>query len=449
MRRTRPFAACAAAVIGLSAIAGGAGANDTPLSVYLAALEHNAALQASRAGLDAEREATAITFGQLLPNLSLSSNISRNQVDRSLAGSPSERFDYNSQSNTLNLRQPIYRRYNLAAYVQSKSQVEAAEANFGRTRGELAVKVVSAYFDATYADVSAQLIEVQKTAVAAQADAAIKSFQAGAGTRIDVDEAKSKYDMVLAQEIEVHNQQINTRRALQALIARPVARLGALDPGRMLLLVPRPSDGDAWVAEAVAANPELAAARSQIGIAEQEVHKAVSGHHPTLDLVASVGTSGNDSLATLNRSGDVRFRQNIIGLQLSVPLYAGGQVNATVRQARAKLEQAKFQAEEIRRNLEAAVQREFDSLAQTAAKIQALQQAESSGQQTVQSVRRGVEAGVRSVLDVLQADQQLFSVRSDLARERYRHLLARLRLAALAGREAEPDLKDMNAWFGG
>ena len=353
MRRTRPFAACAAAVIGLSAIAGGAGANDTPLSVYLAALEHNAALQASRAGLDAEREATAITFGQLLPNLSLSSNISRNQVDRSLAGSPSERFDYNSQSNTLNLRQPIYRRYNLAAYVQSRSQVEAAEANFGRTRGELAVKVVSAYFDATYADVSAQLIEVQKTAVAAQADAAIKSFQAGAGTRIDVDEAKSKYDMVLAQEIEVHNQQINTRRALQALIARPVARLGALDPRRMLLLVPRPSDGDAWVAEAVAANPELAAARSQIGIAEQEVHKAVSGHHPTLDLVASVGTSGNDSLATLNRSGDVRFRQNIIGLQLSVPLYAGGQVNATVRQARAKLEQAKFQAEEIRRKLEA------------------------------------------------------------------------------------------------
>jgi outer membrane protein/protease secretion system outer membrane protein len=234
---------------------------------------------------------------------------------------------------------------------------------------------------------------------------------------------------------------------LQALIARPPGALAALQVGRMALAPPEPAEVDAWIAEAEAGSPELRAARYRVTMAEQEVQKAGAGHHPTLDIVAFSGKSGNDSLATLSNTGDVRFRQNVIGLQLSLPIFAGGQVSATVGQARAKLVQAGHQVEDIRANLGLQVRREFSNLMQAVAKVRALEQAEASARQTFDSTRKGVVAGVRSTLEVLLADQQLFVVRRDLARERYQYVISRLRLVTLAGREADPDLKLLSAWF--
>ena len=431
----------------LAAAAGATHAAETPTSVFRAALEGNAGLRASRAGVEAEREAINIAFGTLLPNLSIASSRTRNQVDRSLAGAASERFNYAGTSDALNLRQPLYRPANMAAWDQAKAQANAAEADSLRVRSELAVKAISTYFDAVLTEDVDSYLQSQKAAAAAQVDAATKGLVAGSGTRIDIDEARSKLDLLLAQEIDLRNQRADARRALGAMMARPPEALARLTPERMETAPPFPADAAPLLAEAVERNPELASARAQVAAAELEVRKAFTGHHPTLDLVASTSRSGNDSLATLNRAGDVQFRQNILGLQLSIPIYAGGQVSATVRQANARLEQSREQAEEIRRQIEVTVQKEFDNLTQGMAKIRALERATASAAQTAESVRKGVLAGIRSTLEVLTADQQVFQVRSDLARERYRYLLARLRLAAAVGRDMVEDLQTMSTWF--
>ena len=442
LRRPRLAATCV-----LAACASFAHAAETPLSVYQAALTGNAAYRAVRAGAEADREAINIAFGALLPNLSISSVRNRNQVDRSLGGGAPERFDYASASDALTLRQPLYRPGNLAAWDQAKAQADASESDALRARGELAVKALSTYFDAAFTDDVDGYLQAQKAAAAAQVEAATRGLAAGSGTRIDIDEARSRLDLLLAQEIDLRNQRADARRTLGALMARPPTALARLTPERMLLAPQKPDEAAALVAEAVARNPELATARAQVAAAALEVSKASAGHYPTLDLVASTSRSGNDSLATLNRTGDVQFRQNVIGVQLNVPLYAGGQVSATVRQAAARLEQARQRAEEARRQLEVTVQKEFDNLTQGAAKIRALERAVASAAQTADSVRKGVVAGVRSTLEVLSADQQVFQVKSDLARERYRYLLARLRLTAAIGRDMEEDLEKLSAWF--
>jgi outer membrane protein/protease secretion system outer membrane protein len=442
----RPDRLCACLLAVAMGLAHGA---ETPLSVFRAALEGNAGFRATRAGVEAEREAINIAFGALLPNLSIASARNRSQVDHSLAGSAPERFDYTSASDALNLRQPLYRPANLAAWDQAKARVEAAEADSRRARSELAVKTVSTYFDAALTEDVDHYLQAQKAAATAQVSAATRGLAAGSGTRIDIDEARSRLDLLLAQEIDLQNQRADARRTLGALMARPPQALARLAPERMETAPPFAAEAAPLVAEAIERNPELATARAQVAAAELEVRKATTGHHPTLDLVASASRSGNDSLATLNRAGDVQFRQNIIGLQLSIPLYAGGQVGAAVRQATARLEQARQQAEETRRQLEVTVQKEFDNLSQGMAKIRALERAVASAVQTAESVRKGVLAGVRSNLEVLTADQQVFQVRSDLARERYRYLLARLRLAAAIGRDMQEDLQTLSTWFAG
>ena len=151
----------------------------------------------------------------------------------------------------------------------------------------------------------------------------------------------------------------------------------------------------------------------------------------------------------MNRFGNTEYDTTSYGVQLTVPLFAGGQVSATSRQARAKLEQLTQQAEEMRRNLSVQTQREYDNIVQGIARIRALERAEISGLQTVVSAKKGVEAGVRSTLDVLQVEQQYFTVLRDLFQARYSYLIAGIKLKALAGTLAEPDMARISAQFEG
>ena len=198
LRRPRLAATCV-----LAACASFAHAAETPLSVYQAALTGNAAYRAVRAGTEADREAINIAFGALLPNLSISSVRNRNQVDRSLGGGAPERFDYASASDALTLRQPLYRPGSLAAWDQAKAQADASESDALRARGELAVKALSTYFDAAFTDDVDGYLQAQKAAAAAQVEAATRGLKAGSGTRIDIDEARSRLDLLLAQEIDL------------------------------------------------------------------------------------------------------------------------------------------------------------------------------------------------------------------------------------------------------
>ena len=422
-------------------------AGDSLLALYQEALTANAAYLATRAGVDADRENEAVARGQLFPSLSISGSYGRNDTQRKTGSLPSENFNYDSHSYNLGLRQPLFRKYNFALYAQAKAQGEAADARLSQAEKELAVRLVSAYMDVLFADEQARLIEIQKSSLSAQLAAAERGLVAGTGTRIDIDEARSRYDMVLAQEIEVDNLRAHNRRTLGAMVNRGIGSLQSLDVGRFQPAPPVPADVQAWVAEAEAGNPEYQGLLAQRKAAEQEVEKALAGHYPSVDLYANAGRSGNDSLSNLNRFGDTVYATTSYGVQVNIPLFAGGQVNATVRQARAKLEQISQQGEDMRRNIAVQTQREFDNVVQGLAKIRALERAELSGRQTVLSARKGVEAGVRSTLDVLQVEQQYYTVLRDLAQARFSYLIAGVKLKALAGALSPDDIGGVAAQF--
>ena len=414
---------------------------------YEAAYENDATIRAARAGAQASREKLPQARAQQRPNVSL--NASRNHNDltsetQNSQGKPvRSENQYYSGNQSLSVRQPLYRPYVSALVRQAQAQVEEADAALERDEQTLVTRVGEAYFDALLAQDQVLLIEAQKTTYTTQLDAARKGLQAGTGTRTDIDEAQARLDMTLAQELEALQHVEFTRRRLESLMGRPVDVLASLDVQRFNPTAPIPGLVEDWVERAEQANPELQSLRAQLDAAGMEVEKAQAGHKPTLDAVAQWSRSSSDSVTNVNS----RYDNKTIGLQLSVPLYSGGYVNSTVRQAVAAHERAREVLEATRRDLGVRVHREFRGMTEGVLRIGALEQAVRSAQQAVLSNRKSFEAGSRTTLDVLNAEQQKTAALRDLAQARYVYLVSRLRLLSLAGEDRQASVAQVNAWL--
>lgn len=417
---------------------------------YRLALQQDARYQAARAETAASREAVPQAYAQLMPNISGSLSRSKNQTDSETPGFLGNRvhnnYEYLSSSYVLNLRQPLYRKYSFAQYHQAKSQVVGAEALLDKSLQDMLVRLSGAYFEALMAQDQMALVQSQKEAFAAQLQGAKRAFQAGQGTRTDIDDAQARYDMILAQELEAQHNLGHTRRQLGAIINRPVEQLeqlARLDPGRMELLPPNPANPEEWIARGEEVNPELRAARANIESARQELEKARAGHFPTVDLVASRSRNLSVNDVSINQL----YLTTAVGVQVNIPLFAGGYVDSQLRQTLANLEKYRQQYEAGRREVGLQIGKEFQNVSEGVFKVKALEQAERSADQAVYSNQKGLQAGVRTLVDILNARQQRLNVRRDLAQARYQYILARLRLLGLVGAINEDEIKVVNAWL--
>ena len=412
---------------------------------YEAAYENDATIRAARAGAQASREKLPQARAQQRPNVSL--NASRNHNDLTsktqnmLGQQQTNENKYYSGSQSLSVRQPLYRPYLSALVRQAQAQVEDADAALERDEQTLVTRVGEAYFDALLAQDQVLLIEAQKATYATQLDAARKGLQAGTGTRTDIDEAQARLDLTLAQELEALQNVEFTRRRLESLMGRPVDVLASLDVQRFNPTAPIPGLVDAWVERAEQASPELQSLRAQLDAAGMEVEKAQAGHKPTLDAVAQWSRSNSDTVTSVNQ----RYDNKSIGLQLTVPLYAGGYVSSTVRQAVAAQERAREALEAARRDLGVRVHREFRGMTEGVLRVKALEQAVRSAEQAVLSNQKSFQAGSRTTVDVLNAQQQKTTAQRDLAQARYLYLVSRLRLQALAGDDRQASVAQANS----
>ncbi len=417
------------------------------LQAYQAAMEQDASIRATRAATDARRERLPQARAQLLPNLSASASRNHNDLERTtpnFLGNPvTSNTRYGSSSEALTLRQPIFRKYQMADYRQAQAQVDDANAILERELQNVAVRVSGAYFEALLTAEQLALVLAQKTAYSTQLDAARKRLAAGAGTRTDIDEAQAALDLNLAQELEARQNVEFTRRQLQTLVNRPIERLAALDAQKMQLVPPVPNRVEDWIARAEASSPEMHALKAQLEAARHEVEKAQAGHYPTLDAVAQWSRSDSDTVYSVAN----RYTNKAIGLQLNIPIFAGGYVNSLVRQALAEQERAEQALEALRRDLGVRLHREFRGVTEGVLRVRALEQAVRSMEQVVLSNRRSYQAGSRTLVDTLNAEQQKVSAQRDLAQARFVYLMSRVRLQALAGGPKTEVIAQVNGWL--
>ena len=413
--------------------------------VYEAALEQDATIRASRAATDAGRERLPQARAGLLPQISASAGRSNNNLDTTapnLLGTPITTTDkYFSDNKNLQLRQPLVNMQRWQQFQQAKSLVEEAEANLDRELQNLVVRVAGAYFETLMADEQLDLILAQKKTYTALVDAAQKGLAAGSGTRTDIDDAQSRLDMAKAQELEARQNQDLTRRQLQLLINQPVGKIARLNVGALKLNGPEPANLEAWTQKAEAASPEIKALQARLAAAQREVSKAQAGHLPTLDAVAQWSNSGSENITRINS----RYENKTLGLQLNIPLYSGGYVNSTIRQAVAEQTRAEETLEALRRDLGVRVHKEYRGVSEGVMRVRALEQAVRSAEQMMKSTEMSLKAGSRTQLDVLNAQQQFTLALRDLAQARYVYLISKVRLASLVGSDALTSVEEVNA----
>ena len=413
--------------------------------IYQAALEQDATVRAARAAADVGRERLPQAKAQLMPTVT--ANVGKNNNDLNttspnLLGQDTTTNDkYLSDNRTLQLRQPLFNMQRWLQFEQAKSLVNEVEATLDREYQNLVVRVAGAYFETLMADEQLDLVLAQKATYTALVDAAKKGLTAGSGTRTDIDDAQSRLDMAMAQELEARQNQDLTRRQLELLVNQPVAVVAKLNVSALKLVGPSPASLDEWTAKAEKSSPELKALQARLEASRQEVKKAQAGHFPTLDAVAQWSNSGSENITRINS----RYENKSIGLQLNVPIFSGVYVNSTIRQAVAEQTRIEESLEALRRDLGVRVHKEYRGVSEGVMRFRALEQAVRSAEQMMKSTQMSLKAGSRTQLDVLNAQQQYTLAMRDLAQARFVYLMSKVKLASLVGDDAAASVDEINA----
>jgi len=438
----KPFRIRVAAVLVAAAFAQGAAGADF-LDTYRLAKQNDAVFAASRASLEAGIEKLPQGRALLLPVINGTGNTNWNDAENRTFNADSQ---FNSNGWAVTLTQPLFRWQNIVQYQQSQFQVLQAEAQFSQATQDLIVRVAQAYFEVLAGRDNIEFIVANKAAIQEQLAQAKRNFEVGTATITDTNEAQARYDLAVAQEISGQNALLVAQRNLQQITAQPP---DALTPLRTQLLIqpPRPANQDEWAAGARANNFTVRANEAVLEIADREVGRQRAGHYPTLDVVASAQENTNQSLA-VGVGTRSQVNQNVIGLQLNLPIYAGGSVMSRTREAVALKEKARQDLEASRRAAEFNAQQAYLNVTNGLAQVKALEQALVSSETALQSNRVGYEVGVRINIDVLNAQQQVFQTKRDLARSRYDTIVNGLRLKAAAGALSEADVEDVNRLLG-
>jgi protease secretion system outer membrane protein len=416
------------------------------IAAYEAALQNDPTYQSAVHDNEAGQENRALGRSNLLPNLSANYASYKNRADITqpnfLGQEVTSHPDYSSSSRGITLRQPLLNLDGWARYKQGEAQSNYSDALFSARGQDLVIRLVSAYADAKYAEDQLALAQIQRDTFAEQRKVNERMFERGEGTKTDMLETQAKYDLAEAQLIEAQDNMTNARNTLASIIGGDVTQLDPLtDDFRIKPM--QPSTFDEWKKIALEHSAEISAQRYAVEIAEQEVKKNRAGHAPRVDFVALLNKSKSETLNTLNQDSTNRT----IGVQVNIPLYAGGAVSASTSQAVANREKAKSDLDAKTNQVLVELRKQYNLALSSASRIDALVKSVESARLLVQATQQSVKGGVRINLDVLNAQQQLYAAQRDLALARYNYLLSYLKLRFSAGTLNAEDLHTVAGYF--
>ncbi len=377
---------------------------------------------------------------RLLPYVTagIGADLDNTRRARNLSDSRSDRH----ASWSLALVQPLF---DLPAWnTLKRADFQASQADIAHRIAfqDLLLRTAQAYFDVLAVQDSLRALLGEKAAIETQLRAAQQSFELGATTITDAHEARARLDLLLASEVGLRNELQLAEDALARIIAERPGNLAQLSRA-VSLPAPEPNRLDDWTQQAAHAGLSVASADLQTRIAQKEIDIARGEHAPTVDFVARTGSS-TDIGVDGYRAGP-RALDSTIGVQLSVPLFTGGEISSRVREQTSRLQYARALLENARREAVQLAQQHFKGVVSGLEQVAALQAAERSSQAALEANRTGYEIGVRINIDVLNAEQQLYATQRALARARYDTLMNGLRLKAAAGILQESDLVAINA----
>ncbi len=337
----------------------------------------------------------------------------------------------------VNLSQPLFHWDYWLQLDQADNQIAQAEASYNAELQNLMVRTSEAYFNILAAQDNLQFTKAEKHAIEQQLEQAKARFDTGVIPITDVYEAQAAYDQTTANELEAENNLDNSKEALREIIGTTESTLTPL--GKDLpLKKPEPENMSKWSDTAETGNFNIIAAFNQMEFLNKTIEIQRSGHLPKLDMVGAYGVSDDGS--AFGAVGDTQS----IGIQLNVPLFEGGAVNSRTRQAKFDYQAAKENLTAVKRSVKRQVNNTFRSILSNISRIQALSATVTSASSALEASEAGAEVGIRTMVDVLGEQRNVFRAKRDLSRARYDYLINTLKLKQAASNLNQNDLEQIN-----
>lgn len=410
------------------------------LEIYRLALENDPQLRAALATRNSVLETRPQAESRLLPSLDLASgaNLIRSDVNSSPSGGSLD--NYANATLSLNLSQSIYREEYDIQLDQADQQIAQAEVSYAAEEQALILRVAQAYFDVLSAEDGLEFARAENAAIARQLDQAKQRFEVGLIAITSVHEAQAAFDQSRADLIQAENALDNAREAQQEIIRQSVDQLAPLTE-ELPLNPPQPQNPETWADTAQTQNLSLQAALYGVNFTRMNIALQDAGDSPTVDLVGS---------HALNLSGSrhgTDAQTTTIGLQLNVPLYTGGAVSSRTRQARFDYQAAQENLDKQRRSVNRTVRDAYRGVMSSISTVEALKASTISARSALEATEAGFEVGTRTMVDVLNAQRDLFRALSNYSKVRYDYILNGLQLKQATGTLTADDLKQVNSWL--
>ena len=417
------------------------------LEAYQLALTNDPSYRAAEFTYRADKQNLQQARAVLRPTINATADRSRidveTETDTGIVSRPAGDADINRTVFELTLTQPIYNRALFAGLRQARAEVRRADAQFAAARQDLIIRVAEAYFGLLATLDNVGLAGAEKAANARQLEVAEGRLSVGLATITDVHDARARFQLARAQEIEAINEVRDRRQALREITGRVIKAIATVDR-KAPLVDPDPPNLNKWVETALTQDPALIAANETASIAREEVKRQRAGHWPKLDLVGSLSDIDDDESIT---GPGVETERTEIGLQLSVPIYQGGLITSLTKEAAHRYNAAQQDLEAQRRLTERTARAAFLGVTSGVTRIEALRQAVIASESALEAKTEGFEAGINTNLDVLDAQRDLFRAKRDLLEASYTYILNLLRLKRAAGIVSKNDLALINRWL--
>ena len=416
------------------------------LDIYNEALENDPTFKAAEYSYLSDKQIVVQGRAALLPSITISGSTNWNEYYQN----DILQQDYNSFSKSARVSQPLFRLDTWFNFKRSKSLTDAAEADFAYEQQNLLLRTAELYFGVLRAIDNLNAAISEEKAIKKQLDQAQQRYEVGLSAITGVQEAQLGYDLSKAARINNEGNLFSAREALNALIGREIFSLDELGEG-LEISNPYPNSKEEWVKLALENNYQLKAADLRKKAAKSNARSAASDRLPKIDIVGAGSESETNQFNyegfSINGQGipvpAVTGRRNY-SIQLSMPIFQGGAVYSKRKQAYAQYNEADENTLFAERRIIQEVRSQFSNVVTLVANVTAQQQAVISATSALEATQVGYKVGTRNVVDLLQAEKNLYSAEKNLANAKYDYILANLRLALAAGTISPSDIVEIN-----
>ncbi|MEZ8826278.1 outer membrane channel protein TolC [Vibrio amylolyticus] len=407
---------------------------DTFAEIYNHAKENDPQLLSAAAQRDAAFEAVTSSRSSLLPQINLTAGYNVNRSDKDFRES-------DKLTAGVSFSQSLYNRSSWVTLDTAEKTARRADSAYAAEQQGLILRVASAYFEVLRAQDNLEFVRAEKAAVGRQLEQTKQRFEVGLSAITDVHDAQAEYDGVLANEVLAENSLVNSYENLREITGREHSNLNVLDTERFSASKTE-SSVSTLVEEAEQKNLSLLTARISQDVARDNISLASSGHLPsiTLDGGYNYGNESNDA-----SSADYSNNDFNIGVNLSVPLYTGGNVTSQTKQAEFSYVAASQDLEATYRSVVKDVRAFNNNITASIGALRAYEQTVVSASSALEATEAGFDVGTRTIVDVLDSTRRLYDANRNLSDARYNYIISVLQLRQAVGTLSEQDVVDVNA----